>query len=72
MESPARMGRHAEELLRRDSRVRDVWVSGEGSEAVAWVVPRRAVRSEELAALLREQLGAVAPAVALVDALPRR
>ncbi|WP_275900259.1 SDR family NAD(P)-dependent oxidoreductase [Pyxidicoccus trucidator] len=72
MESPARMGRHAEELLRRDSRVRDVWVAGEGSEAVAWVVPRRAVRSEDLVALLRERLGTAAPAVALVDALPRR
>lgn len=38
---------------------------------MAWVVPRRAVRAEALSALLREQVGAGAPEIALLDAIPR-
>ncbi|WP_257454355.1 SDR family NAD(P)-dependent oxidoreductase [Archangium lipolyticum] len=61
-----------EQILLKDPRVQDACVVGEGSEEVVWVVPRRAVRSEALDALLREQLGAGAFPVALIDALPTR
>ncbi|WP_426749601.1 SDR family oxidoreductase [Myxococcus sp. Y35] len=68
MESRVSVVQLAEALLRSDDRVRDVWVA----EQVAWVVPRRAVTSAELTAWLEERMPGEAPAVALVDALPRQ
>ncbi|WNG42394.1 SDR family NAD(P)-dependent oxidoreductase [Archangium violaceum] len=59
-----------EQLLLTDSRVQDVCVMGAGQEAVAWVVPRRAIRAEVLEAFLRERLGEDSPCVALMDSLP--
>ncbi|QRO02856.1 SDR family NAD(P)-dependent oxidoreductase [Archangium violaceum] len=59
-----------EQVLRSDSHVQDVCVVGEGATAVAWVVPRRAIRSGVLEALLRERLGEQTPCVALIDAIP--
>lgn len=61
----------AEQVLLGDSRVHDTCVLGTGREAVAWVVPRRAVSAPVLEALLRERLGAEAPRVTLLDAIPR-
>jgi acyl-CoA synthetase (AMP-forming)/AMP-acid ligase II/NAD(P)-dependent dehydrogenase (short-subunit alcohol dehydrogenase family) len=62
----------AEQVLLGDSRVQDTCVLGTGREAVAWVVPRRAVSTPVLQALLQERLGAEAPRVTLLDAIPRR
>jgi acyl-CoA synthetase (AMP-forming)/AMP-acid ligase II/NADP-dependent 3-hydroxy acid dehydrogenase YdfG len=60
-----------EHVLLEDPRVRDCCVTGEGEAAVAWVVPLRAVRTDALGTLLRERVGAEAPEVVLLDAIPR-
>jgi acyl-CoA synthetase (AMP-forming)/AMP-acid ligase II/NAD(P)-dependent dehydrogenase (short-subunit alcohol dehydrogenase family) len=59
-----------EQLLLTDARVQDVCVTGSGTEAVAWVVPRRATRADALEAFLRERLGEDSPGIALIDSLP--
>jgi acyl-CoA synthetase (AMP-forming)/AMP-acid ligase II/NAD(P)-dependent dehydrogenase (short-subunit alcohol dehydrogenase family) len=71
MPPPASIAGTVEQALLEDPRVQDCCVTGEGEAAVAWVVPRRPVRTDALATLLRERVGAGAPEVALLDAIPR-